>query len=468
MRTSTNPLKYLLLYIPFLLAWLFLEYSHVAYFTAWLGSFYIFFISYKGIIKELPNDLKIHEQFLRPIFLMQIIFAGYMCFTTIFYYINAIGYQYFDKTGYTVLFNNDLYASIAQCQLYYVLGHAALVNGILLGMKYPVDKITRIYTPSMSNLLLGISVACLPIGYLFGRVGSLSQFSVQLTGLSFVAGTIALAFAIKEQRKTNFWIAGAMFLSNIMNALVSGYKEPIIISVLLLGVFLLPIYGRKIIPLFGTLLILLFFVLPTFIGNFRTLANKGLSAEEARNKSIDAVINSNQEDLKEDNWDFLVFRLSEIDMFIKFTKSTPQYIPFYKTQLVNNAVKSIIPRFLWPEKPIVESLVMDRVYQARVVDRNSLVSAKPAFIVDCYLSYGKIGIWLGLFLYGFIAQKISINAEKLFGGYFMGSAVMFAGLFQIFWRGNSFEFLFNSVFWSYVTMLIFYFILKAKGVIERI
>ena len=466
--TAKNPLSYILLYIPFLLAWLLAGQPHVAYLVAWGGSFFIFYLSYSGLIKPLPKDLSIFEQLMRPIFLMQVIFAGYMCCSSIFYYINAVGYEYFDYIGNSVMFKNDLYQNIARCQLYYVLGHAALTHGILFKMNYPVEKKYVVEAPSISNLLLGISVICLPIGYAFGKVGALSQFSVQLTGLSFVAGTIALAFAIREQKTTNFWFAAALFMGNLMNALVSGFKEPIIICVLLLGVFLLPIYGRKIVPLFSVLLIGLFFVLPTFIGNFRGLAGKGLELDEVRDQSIDAVFNSNEEELKGDNWEFLIYRFSEIDMFIKYINSTPNYIPFYKTQLVKDAAVSIVPRFFWPGKPVMEDMVMQRVYNAGVISKGAVVSAKPAYIVDCYLSFGMIGIWIGLFAYGAVAQWIAVKAEELFGSYFMGCAVIFAGLFQIFWRGNSFEFLVNAVFWSVITMYIFHYIFKNKGILTEV
>lgn len=465
---SLNPFRYFLLYIPFFLAWLFLEKHHASYLISWLGSFLIFYLSYSGWLKKLPQDYKVIEQLMRPIFLMQVIFAGYMCCTSLFYYINTIGYEYFDYTGNMRFFRNDLYQGIAKCQMYYVLGHAALVHGILANMTYPIKKKYSLYIHSMSNLLLGISIICLPVGYLFGKVGALNQFSVQLTGLSFVAGTIALAFAIREQKRTNTWLAAGLFLSNLMNALVSGFKEPIIICVLLLGIFLLPIFGKKVIPIFGVLMVALFFILPTFIGNFRNLAGQGLNLTEVRDQSIDAVFNSNQQTLQDDNWEFLVYRFSEIDMFIKYTNSTPNHVPYYKTTLVQNAITSIIPRFFWPSKPVVEEMVMQRVYNAGVIDRAAIVSAKPAFIVDCYLSYGMMGIWIGLFCYGALAQLIAIKAEQLFGGYFMGSAVMFAGLFQIFWRGNSFEFLAGAIFWSFITMFIIFNILKAKGIIIQI
>ena len=465
---ASHPIRYLLLYIPFALAWVFSHQAHASYLIAWLGSFFIFYLSYSNIIKELPKDMSRIEQLMRPIFLTHIIFAGYLCCTSIFYYLNTLGYEYSSFIGRPMMIPEETYQNIAQCQRYYVLGHAALVHGLLAGMRYPIEKKYDIQVGSMSNLLLALSVICLPLGYMFGKIGALSQFSNQLSGLSFVAGTIALAFAIREQKRTNFWFAGVLFVLNLYNSFISGFKEPIIICVLLLGVFLLPLYGKKIVPIFGILLVGLFFILPSFINNFRKLANEGVDVTEARDKSFDAILNSDQQGLQEDNWEFLVYRISEIDMFMTYTQSTPRYIPFYKLELVKNGLSIIPPRILWPGKPNVESLIMQRVYQAGVVDRNSMVSAKPAYIVDTYLSYGVIGIWIGLFLYGYAAQWISTKAEELFGGYFLGSAVMFAGLFQVFWRGNSIEFLFGAVFWSFVTMLIIFNILKARGILVAV
>ena len=468
---ETNPIRSLLLYIPFLLSWATAANPHFSYLVAWGGSFFIFYFALSGRIKKLPTDLTTLEQMLRPIYLLHIIFAGYMCCTSIFYYVNALGYQYFEYLGPNFSVDRDIFKDIATCQRYYVLGHAALVTGIVSRMKYPVRTEFKLYTPSMSNLLLAMSIVCLPLGYVLSRVSALSQFSLQLDGLSFVTGTIALAFAIKEQKRINLYISLGLFGANFLKALSSGFKEPIIVCVLLLGVFLLPVYGKKVVPLFGLLIVGLLFVLPTFIGNFRTAASAshGHDLTAARDQSIDAIINDENlsESLKKDNWSFLIIRFSEIDMFIKYTKSTPTFVPYYKLNTVINATKSIVPRFLWPWKPDMETLVMERAYKANVVDRSTAVSAKPAFVVDCYLSYGIIGIWVGLFLYGYFAQWLSQKAEALFGGYFMGTAVIFTGLFQIFWRGNSLEILFNAVFWSFITMYIISEILRSRGILER-
>jgi len=70
-------------------------------------------------------------------------------------------------------------------------------------------------------------------------------------------------------------------------------------------------------------------------------------------------------------------------------------------------------------------------------------------------------------LYGAFAQGINNKAEELFGGYFLGSTFIFTGLFRIFWRGNCFEFLFNSVFWSFISMYILFYLFKKIGALYQ-
>ena len=79
-----------------------------------------------------------------------------------------------------------------------------------------------------------------------------------------------------------------------------------------------------------------------------------------------------------------------------------------------------------------------------------------------------VSVYLCSFLlYGAAAQLISLKAEKLFGGYILGTALIFSGLFQIMWRGLSFEFIINTVFWSYISMLIIQKILIATRVLKQ-
>ena len=458
--------RYSVLFLPWIISLPFASDPVVSYFIAWLGSFFIFFLSLTGWVKPLPTDLSIAEQIMRPIFLVQIIFAGYMSCSSIFYFFTVLGYDNFQKLNF-FLIDNERLKLTAECQRYYCLGHAAFTTGILLFMKYPVEKKYHIQTEKLSSLLLTTALISLPVSVIFLRVPGLSQFYFQLSSLSFIAGTLALAFAIPQKKIGSTLICLTLYIFNFYQAFISGFKEPIIISTLVLGIFLYPNYKKMVTVIFGPVLILLFAFLPTYVSTFRQNAWSGdETAGDASQIALDAALNKESGD--ETNWGFLAYRLSEIDMFTLFVQSTPAKIDYYGTDLLKQSAIAVIPRIFWPTKPSTEDLVMERVYTAGVINRASNVSAKPAFIVDAYLSGGAFGIFLCLLAYGAVAQWISIKAEYLFGGYTLGTALIFTGLFQIFWRGLSFEFLINSVFWSYVSMLVIFKIFRSRDILQEI
>ncbi|MES2267314.1 MAG: hypothetical protein V4520_11160 [Bacteroidota bacterium] len=456
--------RYLVLYMPWLLASLFKSDVVLSYFIAWLGSFFIFYITLTGWVKPLPADRSLSEQLMRPLFIMQIIFAGFMCCTSIFYFLDVLGYSDFQKTNAPILTDQTRLMLTAQCQRYYSLAHASFVTGILVFMKYPEKKKYYIEKEVIANLLLKVAIISFPVSIAFLKIPGLSQFYYQLSSLSFISGTLALAFAIPLKKSLNTIVCTVLYLFNLYQAFHSGFKEPVIISIMVLGVFLYPNYKKIIVATFVPLLLAAFILLPTYVNSFRQNAWAGeTNVEEASQLALDATLNN---DIEDSNWSFFVYRLSEIDMFIAFVNSTPQNVDYYGFKLLEQSIIVIVPRVFWPGKPVTEELVMQRVYDAGVVNRLSSVSAKPAFVVDAYLSGGLVGIFISLFAYGAIAQLISIKAEQLFGGYILGSALIFSGLFQIFWRGLSFEFLINSVFWSYVTMLIIFFILRRLNILK--
>lgn len=461
--------RFAILYVPWLLSLLFQSDPVTSYLIAWMGFFLILYFSITGKLQPLPNDRPIAEQLMRPVFIVQIIFTGYMSFSSIFYFMNLLGYEDFHKANnlYFVVDQQKLELT-AQCQRYYSLGQAAFVTGMMATMKYPIEKKYTFDNQKLANTLLVIAVISLPVAVLFLSVPGLAQFYYQFTSLSFIAGTLALAFAIPLKKIWNTLFCLFLYLSNFYQALISGFKEPIIVSVLVLGIFLYPSYKKVVTVVFIPALVLLFMFLPTYNQIFRENSwSEDVNPDAAYKIALDATLKSQQSG-QSSNWAFLVNRLSEIDMFTDFVKSTPDYVPFYGLQLVKQSAIAIIPRMLWPSKPITEDLVMERVYDAGVIRRGSNVSAKPTYIVDAYLSGGPLGVFIGLFLYGAVVQLISQKAEKLFGGYMLGTALIFTGLFQIFWRGLSFEFLINSVFWSYVTMFLIFRILRQTGILKEI
>jgi hypothetical protein len=373
-----------------------------------------------------------------------------------------------DSTNILSTIDNEKLALTAECQRYYVLGHAAFTTGLVLFMKYPIKQKYRIDKEKIANILLITAVICLPLSVLADKTPGLGQFYGQFSSLSFISGTLALAFAIPLKKVFTTLFCLFLYFSNFYQALISGFKEPIIISVLVLGIFLYSAYKKIVIFTFVPVLLLLFIYLPTYNHVFRENNwSDNVNVDDSYKRALDATLNSDITG-NESTWGFLVYRLSEIDMFTVFLQSTPRNIDYYHFDLVKQSAIAVIPRVFWPTKPNTEELVMERVYNAGVVSRSAIVSAKPAYIVDGYLSGGALGIFLALFIYGAVAQIISQKAESLFGGYVLGTALIFSGLFQIFWRGLSFEFLLNSVFWSYITMLLIHKLLQVNNILEKI
>jgi len=454
MFSHIRPERFFVLYLPWIFSWLLSSFPQSSYLMAWLGSFFIFYITMGGWVKPIPKDHALSEQLMRPIFLTQLVFAGYMCCSTIFYYLDALGYYNFHVLNHLQKPDPQKLTIIAQCQRYYCLGHAAFVSGMLLFMNYPVKKKYLLQTENLANLLLYMAVIAVPLSVFFAVVPGLSQFAGQFNTLSFIAVTLALAFAIPQHKFSNILITSGLFLFDFYKSFLSGYKEPIIVGLLVLAIFLFPLYKRAVTLIFVPLLLATFMVLPAYNKVFRQNAWSGnLSAEDASKVALDAALNNPQE-LEDSNWNFLVFRLSEIDMFSKYIQTTPKYVGFYGMQLVKQSFQSLIPRIFWPGKPNTEDMIMERVFNAGITARGINVSAKPALVADAYLFLGGAGIFLILFLYGAVAQLIALKAESLFGGYILGTALIYSGLFQLFWRGLSFEFLLNSVFWSYISMLL--------------
>ena len=458
--------RHFILFLPWMMSLVLEPIPIASYLVAWLGSFFIFYVSLTGKIKPLPKDRTFAEQLMRPIIIVQIIFAGFMACSSIFYFLNVLGYKYLSKASGLLVFDEDILVVTAKCQQYYCLGHAAFVSGILIFMKYPVKKKYYVEGDAIANLLLLTALILFPVSLLFLRLPGLSQFYYQCSSLSFIAGTLALAFAIPLKKYTNTLVCLGLYIFNFYQALTSGYKEPVIISVLVLGVFLYPNYKKIVTIVFGPALIMLFLILPTYVNSFRgNVWAEGEEAGAASQAALDAALNDENDDT---NWNFLVYRLSEVDMFTKFVKSTPEDVDFYGFRLLKQSGIALVPRIIWPSKPSTEELVMQRVYDAGVVNKNSTVSAKPAFIVDAYLSFGATGILVFLFLYGAAAQFIAVKAEELFGGYVLGTALIYSGLFQLLWRGLSFEFLINNVFWSYVSMWIVFKILTSRNILKKV
>src|SRR5574343_1394422 len=150
-------IRYLLLFVPYLVANFMLGNPIVSYTISWVGSVLIMIYSIGGYLKPLPTDLPKRQQLFRPIFIGKILFMGYTGLTSIFYFLDVQGYVYFDKISpyadyYTM-------ALVAKCQTYIVLANAIYVLGLYLKIDYNNNNTQERYKMALKqNSMLYISV----------------------------------------------------------------------------------------------------------------------------------------------------------------------------------------------------------------------------------------------------------------------------------------------------------------------
>lgn len=443
-------MKYLLLYLPFVFAYLLQDFPVASYSVAWTGSFFILWITLTGRIKPLPGGTRARAQLFRPIVFTQIVFAGYTALTSIFYFAAvARGTLRVAVVG-TVMPSLQL---SAVAQSYYVLAHAAVVTGMLISMNYHDSGLYRIRLRiAPSRLLVAVAATFFLLAQGSSLFPALSQLSVRLREFATAASVFSFAFSVIRRDGILVWLNGGIFAANMFSALLSGWKEEVLVLLLLFFIILYP-YHRRLISIVGVISVVGFvLVMPAYTVIYRKMAWYGnVGPQEAMEAAVREVF-SGRVSLTGTTQAFATGRLSEIGLFIGYLREVPDHHPFYGTSIIQQAALNLIPRAAWPDKPNTEAAVMERVYENSIFSRASLVSAKPQYVVDAYLTAGVVGIVVAGIIYGILATTMSRLAERWFGGYLLGSGLVYGALFQIFWRGNAFEFFFGTVMWSFLVM----------------
>ncbi len=466
MQNNTPTRLILTLYVPVLVCYLLINSPIISYFVAWFGSLFIFYTTILSPAAIINQDLPIHKQIMRPIFLTQLIFAGFMCTTSIFYFMDHLGYRYLTEVNYGAQFKeSEQTALIASCQRMSLLAHAALVTGMLLVQKNNII-IKSVKTFDDDDFLIWLGIIVFGIGSLAQRFSGLSQIALPLTlvGISCAAVLFVKGFITKNIKYLG--IGATIFILNFIHASLSGYKEPIIINIIVIACVFFPYYKKLILYAAIPVAYVLLYFLPTYNNTVRQSWSGEVSAEEAQNQAFENLNSKNEEQIEDTNWGFLTRRLSEIEMFTQFVDFVPDHHPYYDWEIVENSLEGLVPRIFWAGKPNMETVSMQRVYDAGVAHQMSTVSAKTRPVVDAYLSWGIVGVFFFMLLYGMLVQHFSDLAESLFGGYELGCVIMFNSIFQGLWRGNNFEFMFNNIFWGYVIMWFLFYLLRTIKVLK--
>lgn len=449
------------LYIPWIISELVSYHPVLSYFVAWLGSFFIFYLTIASPSSQFSADLPKRQQAMRPIVLIQLIFAGFMCCTSIFYFFDHLGYEYLTKINEQPFLASGQTARIAKCQRLALLGHIALSTGILSMIKY-LPPVKYQVSGAQIPLLIKLSILTHLAASFLTLTPELIQLKQPLLNIALSCGAYLFILGMAGKHRFCILFGIATFGLNIIPAALSGFKEAVILNVILIAFLAYPYFKRTVLVLAVPCIYILLYVLPTFTAIIRNQSwIQKKTRQQAGAKAYQTFFDEhNENEIVSNNWEFLTNRFSEIGMFTVYVKQVPSHYPYYGLQIIENSITALVPRALWHEKPNTERLAMERVYEAGVANRASSVSAKTRPVVDAYLTAGPLGVFIAMLIYGILTQSICNKAEKLFGGYELGCVVIFNSLFQSLWRGNTFEFLLNNILYSYILMTIIHWILR--------
>ncbi|MDB5021324.1 MAG: hypothetical protein JWQ28_2451 [Pedobacter sp.] len=456
-------------FLPWVLSMLFGGSPLISFNIAWLGSFFIFYCSILSPIRCVSTDASNSKRAMRPIVLLQLVFAGFMCSTSIFYFLDHLGYEFFTDVNRRNFVVNTTTYQLANCQRYYVLAHACLVAGLVIASRQQIT-VSYVLSRKSDSALIKASVISFMVSVLLSKLPAFVQFSLMLRYVAEFGATLILVKGLHGKNVRMVLFGGGFFLYNLLSSSLTGYKEGVIIKVIILFFILLPYYKKQVLALCLPTMLILFYILPTLATTIRANVWTGdATSEQARNVVYQTLISADPlDEISNTNWIFLEDRFSEIGMFTQYVSFVPFQHDYYTSEILGNSLAALIPRALWENKPDTEKLSMQRVYDSGVVNRLSDVSAKTRPIVDGYLAGGTVGICIVMLVYGLTAQAICNQAERMFGGYETGCIIVFNGIFQQLWRGNNLEFLINNVFYGYLLMLFLFQVLKRFDVLSPV
>ena len=451
---------YLLLYIPALLAWACAFDPLLSFSVAWMGSWWILGLSMTGRVRPLPGNRSWDEQLLRPLFLSQVMFFGLFCLGPVFYMWDLAA------TGGFLQSVQDEIQRTAAAQRYYVLGHAAFVHGILLLMDYRRSGEWSFQLQTSKSALFFYGAAgAFALLYISQLIPGLNQFAVKFRYATVVASILGFAYALRERSFSTGLVGLLLYGYIFVSVLLSGWKSQVIIVVGLLLALLYPKY-QKTVGVVAIIAVISFVtILPAYNSIFRKLSWEDRIDTQQAAQIAYQRIRTGDVDIGEASWTFLKDRLSTVSLFTDYIESTPSQNPHYGFSTIEQAVYSVIPRVLWPDKPDTEKLVMERVYENTDIRSEIRVSAKPLIVADGYLAGGAVGVFFSCFFLGCFASLASRYAERWFGGYNIGGQLIYTSLFARILFVASFEFLLNALFWSLVLMVVLAYGGRASGLL---
>lgn len=453
----------IVLFLPYILGWFWEDLP--AFSIAWslAGSVFIAFISHTLWFRQSPESVPVTHRLLRPLSFYQFWFLVPNVVGATFYTLHVAGYYFWDRIAIP---QENALATIALSQRLMLLAHTSVIAGMkLVGFRYGRPKYMIPVVPPYS--LIVTSFIFMGAAAVAAMIPGLKELAVKFLDISSVAILVETWLSVRRGHFANMIVTLALLFSNLIGQVLGGWKGMVLWFLVTLGAMFYPMMPRRVV--LGGVAFVVFWAmyLHPFGQMLRPLTwTYGIERDTAVAISIDYALNMSLEERLAGFWQMMVERNNELWMIEKYVTYVPGVRPYYGFDIIQQALVALIPRVLWPEKPNLERLAMERVYEAGVVSEGVNVSAKSSFYIDAYLSGGMLAIVPACLIYGMVGMLLSRLCERLFGGYDIGTCLIYTALFN-FWvgSGTNFTFFVGAIWGSLLAMIPIFIVGRFMGLI---
>ncbi len=415
-----------IIFLPLLIGLMLLDPPELSIVWSLAGSVFIAGIVQTNWFTESAQDESVTRRLLRPGSMFHLMFVVFHIIGGAFHALNGAGHSFFGTRVPDPTYDPFV---LSYCQRLMLLSHASVTAGMkLVGLHYgfPCYRVRSIpsYCLTMISLItLGISTA-------IASVPGFQYFASNLAGVSTTSVLVEIFTCVWYRRHKNLVVALVLFGMNLYSQAVSGWKGTVLFTMITLGALLYHLMPKVVILGGAAFLLVWALYFYPFARTLRPLLwYQGLPLDAAIEISIAQTLNLSLEQRLNIIWSSFSERVSDLTQFRKYVEYVPKVRPYYGFDIVAGSVVALVPRVFWPEKPNMEALSMQRVYEAGIASKRSRISAKSNFYQDAYLSGGEVAIVLACVSLGMFMISINRLCERLFGGYDIGTCLVYTSLF---------------------------------------
>lgn len=106
---------------------------------------------------------------------------------------------------------------------------------------------------------------------------------------------------------------------------------------------------------------------------------------------------------------YVANRVSQLDSLTMVVSVVPSILDYQRGATLMNAVVGLVPRFLWPEKPVLNlgMFATEVIFGSRSVTNTPLTD-----IGEFYLNFGTFGVPIGMFLLGAFFRSVYVYTHR--------------------------------------------------------